>query len=188
MRNIGFLIPLILAGCSEIPKEVYSNRGSPESLLDISAEVVNIALASEQSLGELADWMNQDQPTRAELFCMDSDPLCVRARDVFEQFGVPTSHIAAADNNAVLVYERVLARDCENRYIDNSINPYNLHHPTFGCSIASNIVQTVSDKQQFTNPGLLDYTDGEKAVSVYGAYRRPVPRDDGDLLITGSRK
>lgn len=183
--TLGRLLPLLLIGCSEIPKEAYFDRGSPESLLDLSSEVVNVALSSGQSVDELADWVNQDQPTRAELFCMDSEPLCARARDVFDQFGVPVSHIAAADNNAVLIYERVLARDCQNRFIDNAINPYNLHHPTFGCSTASNMVQMVSDKRQFTNPGLLDYTDGEKAVATYDVYLHPAKEREQDTLLGG---
>lgn len=163
----------MLGACSQIPGEAYYNRGAPESLMDNSSEVVNIQLESDASVNELSQWVNQDQPTRAEVYCMEGDPVCRQARDTLDQFGVQTMYVAASDNNIALVYERVMARDCENRYIDNSINPYNLNHPTFGCSLAANMVQMVSDKRQFTNPDLLDYADSEKTQQVYNAYAKP---------------
>ena len=179
---------LLVAACSQVPQEAYFNRGSPESLLDASSEVVNIALTGQDSVAELADWINQDQPSRAELVCLESDPVCKKARAVFDQFGVQVQYTAAADSSATLIYERVLARDCENRFIDNSINPYNLNYPTFGCSVAANMVQMVSDKRQFTSPALLDYHDGEKAVQAYGKYMNPPPSmmEDGGPLVKGS--
>ena len=61
------------------------------------------------------------------------------------------------------------ARDCENRYIDDTINPYNLNHPTFGCSISVNMVQMVTDKREFTNPSLMDYPDANKMRQVMDA-------------------
>lgn len=176
-----------LAACSTIPKEAYFQRGTPESLLDASSEVINIRLESENSVNDVTDWVNKDQPTRAELYCLESDRICTHARRALEQFGVPVSFAPAADNRVALVYERVLARDCENRYIDNSINPYNLNHPTFGCSVAANIVQHVSDKAQFTAPALMDQADAEKAAQVYDRYRLP-PTDAGTTsgtLING---
>lgn len=178
MTRISFSLlasVLLLSACSEIPKEAYFNRGSPESLLDASSEIINIRLESDRSVDEVVDWVNKDQPTRAELYCLESDRTCGQARTALEQFGVPVSFMAAADNRVSLIYERVLARDCENRYIDNMVNPYNLNHPTFGCSIASNIVQHVSDKAQFTAPALMDPADAEKAAQVYDRYRQPPP-------------
>jgi type IV pilus biogenesis protein CpaD/CtpE len=81
--------------------------------------------------------------------------------------------VASADNNVTLVYERIQARDCESRYIDNPVNPYNLNHPTFGCSLAVNMVQMVSDKRQFTNPAIMDYPDAFKAGQAMQAYGTP---------------
>lgn len=176
MKKIAFyaVLPLLLSACSEIPKEAYFTRGSPESLLDVSSEMVNVQLDSDASLDELTSWINQDQPTRAELYCMEGERTCTRANKILEQFGVPVLFVSAADNNVALVYERVLARDCESRYIDNRINPYELNHPTFGCSTASNMVQMVSNKQQLVSPALMDYPDAEKAVQAYGrGYRQP---------------
>lgn len=180
-RTVIALTALIgAASCTELPPETYFNRG-PEALLDASSELVNVTLAGEVSIDELADWVNQDQPSRAEVYCLESDPVCMRALEVLDQFAVPIEYIPAPDNNVMLIYERVIARDCENRFITNHVNPYNLNHTTFGCSYSANIVQMVSDKQQFVNPNLTDLQDGEKAVQIYKAYLtppEPVQTDD----------
>jgi hypothetical protein len=47
------------------------------------------------------------------------------------------------------------------------------NHPSFGCAVAGNAVQMVSDKRQFTNPGLLDFPDAEKAEMNYKNYLKP---------------
>ena len=164
---------LLLTSCSKIPTEAYFERGQPESLLDQSSEIVNFDIMGVSSVDELVSWVNQDQPTRAELYCEDGDPICLQAHEALEQFGVPVLFVPSGENVATLVYERVLARDCENRYIDNSINPYNLLHPTFGCTISSNIVQMVTDKRQFTSPALLDYRDGDSVARTMEGYRTP---------------
>lgn len=173
-KQISFtLAAFILSACSQIPPEAYYNRADPYSLLDSSSEVVNVALVSEDSINEIVQWIDQDHPTQAELYCLDGDAICTRALETLESFQVPVNYIPAADNSLTLVYDRVVARDCDNRYLDNPINPYNLNHPTFGCSVALNIVQMVGDKRQFTSPALLDYLDGEKAVQNYQIHRAP---------------
>lgn len=180
MKKISLAIALSLffTACSTIPQEAYFNRGAPETLLDVSSEVVNLSVASDSALNELSDWLNKDQPSRAELYCLDSDPRCAAAQEVLDLYGVQTTYVAAADNTVSLVYERVLARDCENRFIDNHVNPYNLNHPTFGCSISANMVQMVSDKHQFVRPNLLDPADADKAVRSYQHYLNPPARTE----------
>ncbi len=162
-----------LSSCSVIPPEAYYDHGSPEALLDQSSEVVNFAVGGDSSLNDMTAWINQDQPTRAELYCNEGDAACGEARQALQQFGIPVNYVPSGDNVATLVYDRVLARDCENRYIDNSINPYNLDPPTYGCSMSSNIVQMVTDKRQFTSPALLDYTEGDRLERVMDGYRQP---------------
>lgn len=178
---ISLTLGLSLAACSSIPPEAYFDRGTPESLLDVSSEVVNLSVASETAIDEMTNWVNQDQPSRAELYCQDGDARCVAAQEVLDLYGIPSMYVPSADNMVSLVYERVLARDCENRYIDNSINPYHLNHPTFGCSTAANMVQMVSDKQQFVRPNLLDQMDAKKAIQSYKNYSKPpkIPENQG---------
>ncbi len=179
MKKIIYIstLSVLLFSCSQIPKEAYYTRGQPESLLDVSSEVVNLKIESPSSIQEITGWVNQDQPTRAELNCPDGDALCGQAQNVLHQFGIPVKYTSNSDSNVVLVYERVLARDCENRYIDNMINPYNLNYPTFGCTDAVNIVQMVSDKRQFTSPPLMDNPDALKAVQAMDSYQQPTKVD-----------
>lgn len=174
--------------CNEIPGEAYFNRGSPESLLDVSSEVVNMSVPSGPSVHDLATMLSQDPPSQAEINCDMSQKACQDALAMLERHNVPTQQ-TNGPLGITLIYERVVARDCENRYIDNSINPYNLHPPTMGCSVAANIVQMVSNKQQIVNPSLMDLPDAEKAVQTYRVYlTAPDPAQDteqqGGLLQT----
>jgi hypothetical protein len=178
---------IALTACSEIPREAYYDRGVPESLLDVSSEVVNFNLDSEQSVSNVSEWVAQDLPTRAEVYCLESDPTCLETVSVLEQYGVPVLFVAASDNSVALIYERVLSRDCDNRYIDNPYNPYNLNHPTFGCSMASNMVQMVSDKRQFVSPELKDFHDAEKTIQVFDQYLvSPVNESSGNESLLDS--
>ncbi len=188
MKQLVLLLPVIclLSACNEIPREAFFNRGDPESLLDASSEVVSVQLNSERSVDEIVDWIDQDQPTRAEILCIQGDPICQAAEEVMALYGVDYKFASAAENTVHLIYERVLARDCEHRYIDNHINPYNMPHPTFGCATASNMVRMVTDKRQFINPPLLDYFDAERGVKVYETiYLNPSQEsaDDEDISV-----
>jgi hypothetical protein len=162
-----------LAACSQIPKEAYYSRGEPESLIDKSSEVINLKIQSPASVDEITNWLNKDQPTRAELKCSETDDLCSEVQSVLHQFGVPVRYSPTPENSVALIYERIQARDCESRYIDNMINPYNLNHPTFGCTIAVNSVQMVADKRVFVDPALMGESDAAKVVQAYGFYGQP---------------
>lgn len=187
MKNISYLAALTVAlsACSQIPEEAYFERGSPYSLLDASSEVVNVALVSQDSVQEIVQWVDQDLPSQAEVYCLEDDAVCSQAIQTLEMFKVPVHYSATADNLVVLVYDRVVARDCDNRYLDNPINPYNLNHKTFGCSLSVNMVQMVSDKRQFTSPNLLDFQEGDKGVQVYEQYLEA--RDSNQLSQSSGR-
>ena len=171
-----------LAACN-VAREAHYNRGAPESLLDVSSEVVNLPVSTPAQVSELSSWVNRDQPTRAELYCRDSDVSCQDAVEVLQLFAVPTLRVPSAQSTVTLVYERTLARDCDQRYIDNRDNPHNLNHPVFGCSIAANIVQHVSDKKQFVKPALLGPRDAKKGVQNVEQYRAP-PEGQSSYGIT----
>lgn len=180
MKKLSYIaaIALALSACSQIPEETAYNRGSPYSLLDASSEIVNVALVSPDSVNEVVQWIDQDQPTQAELYCLENDPICLQTLQTLEMFRVPVHYVSAADNNLVLFYDRVVARDCDNRYLDNPINPYNLNHKTFGCSTAVNMVQMVGDKRQFISPALLDFADAEKGIQNVELYMLPNETND----------
>jgi len=166
-------IATVVVGCSTIPNEAYYLRGDPEGLLDQSSEVVNFELNDYSSLDELHNWIRDDQPTRAELHCYEGDSTCSEAEQILKQYGVSAAFVPSGDQLVTLIYERVMARDCENRYIENGVNPYNLAHPSYGCSTASNINQMVADKRQFTAPALLGLPDAERSERVMDGYRQP---------------
>ncbi len=175
---------LMLMGCSTVPRQAFFNRGTPESLLDVSSEVVTVQVASEGAVNEAVSYIEQDQPTRAELYCDQGDTYCNAMEEALKVYGLEYERIASPESTLQLVYERVVARDCEHRYIDNHINPYNLTHPAYGCSLASNMVQMVSDKRQFTNPALMDFQDADKAVRTYNEkYLNPaLPAEDNSTF------
>ncbi|MFO0110127.1 MAG: CpaD family pilus assembly lipoprotein [Alphaproteobacteria bacterium] len=165
------VLALTLAACRP-PDAAYNNRGGPESLIDVSSEVVNLDITSAGELNDLSAWINRDQPTRAELYCLEGSPLCVEARQVLDLYGVPTQQMQSSASTVTLVYERILARDCNASYVEDK-NLTNVSQPAFGCAIAANMVQQVSNKQQIVRPNLMDYPDGEKAVEVYKYYQLP---------------
>jgi type IV pilus biogenesis protein CpaD/CtpE len=161
-----------LGGCAkDIPSQAYANRGSAESLLDVSSEIVTVDLSGDESLAELTKWVEGDQPTRAEILCAEGDVRCDQAEQTLSLYNVKSEWLPSQTSEVNLIYERVIARDCENRYIDNRINPYHFNHPAFGCSVASNMVQMVADRQQFTNPSLLGLYDGSTAYKNIKNYK-----------------
>ena len=178
---------LLTTACNEIPQEAYFNRGSPEELLDVSSETVSVRIESERSIDEVINWVDKDQPTRADLYCLEGDILCAAVEEVLELYGVEYEVISSGDSVLNLMYERVIAHDCENSFIDNSINPYNLSHPVHGCSISSNMVQMVTDKRQFVSPELSGFGDAEKVVRGYADYLEGEPdsQDDEKYTVKG---
>jgi hypothetical protein len=173
MKNLKKLTVLFALcatfACTEIPGEAHFTRGQPEDLLSVSNESVNIDLNQRNALVQLTNWVNRQEPSNAVLNCSNMQ-VCSRAANVLDQFGIPYERRESASNIATLNYERIMARDCENRFITNHINPYNLNHPTYGCSTAVNIVQMVKDKRQFTDPLVLGDYDGFKGAQNYDSY------------------
>lgn len=174
MRSVALisLALLALTACHRPADSAYYNRGGPESRLDVSNEVVNLSVAGPNELAQLNSWIEQDQPSRAELYC-SAGPSCNEARKVLELQGVPVMMVPSMDNSVALVYERVLARDCTQRFRDNHNNNYNAPHASLGCALSANLVQHVSDKQQFVNPNLTDLPRATGAVAAYGRAYAP---------------
>ncbi|MBY0355885.1 MAG: hypothetical protein K2Q12_09200 [Rickettsiales bacterium] len=189
MKNLNLVVSFgalvaLLSACSTIPTAAHFNHGAPESLLDVSSEVVSVDMVSEQSLDEVVNWIETDQPSRAELNCFEGDPLCDKAEQTLQLYGLEYQINPSEKTEVLLMYERVVTRDCEPRYIDNSVNPYNLYSPTLGCSVASNIVQMVTDKRQFVSPTLLDYSDAASTIRAYNQYINPPVEESADSDFT----
>ena len=168
MRHFSALVltGLLLVACTKPPASAFYNRGAPESLLDVSSEVVNLSVADQPAIAELSNWIATDKPTRAELYCNESDARCSEARKLLEKHGISTMTVPSGESSVALVYERILARDCRQQFVDNTSNAYNASHPSYGCAIAANMLQQVSNKQQFINPNLMDVPPATVAVQA----------------------
>jgi len=170
---LALLPSLALVACADVPSAAYQTHGNPETLLDVTSERVSFPL-NVDSAGDLTAWINKDRPQRVELSCTGNDSSCYTAIDVLKQFGIPYKEVSskASSSSLAMIYERVLARDCDARYVDNHYNDLNLNHPTFGCAVAVNSLQMVTDRGEFLNPALRDFTDAGKADAAYRAYIR----------------
>ena len=139
------------------PAKVRENPITPESLIDVSTEVVNVNLSTREHLAQLTQLITRDPPSRADLGCAPENPVCKDARKLLDMRGIPVQF--TGDAGAALVYERVIARDCDDRSQGSQ---------ALGCASSANIVQMVGDKRQFVSPTLMDFPDAEKAVGDYG--------------------
>lgn len=175
--TLGLALAASLTACDPVPpNSAFLNRGGPESLLDVSSEVVNLNAASASDMVELSNWIDHDQPTRAQLNCDGTDKRCGEARKILELHGVPVvpGTGTSNDQSVSLMYERILARDCNQRYVDRVTNDHNVASPSFGCSVAANMVQQVTDKQEFISPNVSDDPSAKRAVNDY--HRAFAPR------------
>lgn len=181
----GVGMALMLAGCvgGASSPDIYANRGDPESMLDISSEVVTIGLKNPKAHTELLDWLKREQPRSADLACDAATASCRKAREALEQYGVKFRSTGAGANEVSLIYERVIARDCDPRYLDNHSNPYNVNYSAFGCAVKANMVRSVAPKRQMLNPATLGSVDGEKAVMNYQGYMNPPADTTDDSLL-----
>ena len=144
---------LTLGACQPVPPEAYRNPGDPEKLLVASSDLVTVDLTDKNYAKHLRDTLKQNPPTRAVLNCAPANKPCAKAGQMLNQYKIATESTDGG-NTVTLVYEHVTARDCNNRYVDNSQNQRNLNYSSFGCSITGNTVQMVTDKRQFTNPSV----------------------------------
>ncbi len=185
---VGLGLLLALAGC-QIPHDEsqFYARGGPEALLDVSSEVVNLSVAGKDELRQLSSWISGDHPTRAELFCDVRLKNCKTASAILRAKGIETNLTPSPDNMVTLVYERILARDCNPRFIDSRrIRLSNEPAPTFGCSLSANIVQHVSDKREFINPSLMDNPSAVGGVSVYHRAYKPSTEEPAKYTVEQS--
>lgn len=172
-----FLVFLASACTTPVP-EPYANSGDPERQLTITTEVEEQDIASKSDISALKKRLETDPPTRATLHCDLSTPRCKEARALLSKLHIPHGSEGEGDS-ITLSYERILGKNCDNSFKDNTKNNANYNHEAFGCSVRANMVQMVSDKQHFVNPGLLDYMDGEKAAQNYDKYRNPPENTEG---------
>ena len=169
--SMGLIMGLV--ACSGVPQGFVA-KGSPESLISSSQESVRFDLTDQASIDALMGWVGNDMPTRAELSCIDADenPQCQAVIKAFQSKGISIEMDMPAKRNAInLIYERVVARECQPAYQSNHSNSSNHHYTSFGCTTALNMVQSMADYSQITRPKLKDFTDAEMAVKTYRRYQ-----------------
>jgi len=196
MKNSVSKIALVtllfsVSACSQ--SEFAVDRGAPEHLIDTSSEEVSFALNSKNSLSKISSAIAKDAPARAELKCFLSNSKCAQAKKILERRSIPVHTASAKSDSVTLVYERVVARDCNPRFADNTHDSSRVNHPAFGCSVSGNMVQMIGNKRQLTNPVLLDLPDAEKGVKSYQNYLKSSPASGkssaqaGDTGIVSSK-
>ena len=167
---------LLLSACNNKPADVAIDRGNPERLVDMSSEAVTLSLGSKKSLTKLSNMVAKDAPARAELSCSLKNINCSQAKEILERHSIPVRIVGEKNNNVILSYERTVVRDCNPRYADNMYDDSRNNHPAFGCAVAGNMVQMVSDRKQFTSPALLDFPDAAKGEQTYQSYMKPAAK------------
>ncbi len=164
---------LTLTGCGDAPlPQAYQIQNSPEKLMTVVSDTVRIDLGQKNYTEQLTDMLSDNPPTRAVLHCIATTKACKNAARILTRNKIVTEN-GGSGNDVALVYEHTEARDCNQRYVDNSINEDNLNYESLGCATTANIAQMVTDKRQFTKPNMLDYQDGEKAATTYDTYTNP---------------
>lgn len=166
---------LFIAACANTA-DVALDRGNPERLIDVSSEAVTLSLSSKTSLTKLSSVIAKDAPARAELSCSLKNINCSQAKEILERRSIPVRIVGEKNNNVILSYERTVVRDCNPRYADNMYDDSRNIPSAFGCAVAGNMVQMVSNKKEFTNPSLMDLPDAEKGTQTYKSYLKPAAK------------
>jgi len=177
------IVLLAVQSCSRIPEEAGFTRGQPESLLSVNSESISIDLGQRNAIAQLANYLN-NEPSRAVVTC-SNDLVCARAKTILNSYDVAYEVQSGASNSVEVIFDRISARDCDNRFVSNHINPYNLNHTTYGCSTAMNQAMMVRDKRQFIDPLVLGPYDGFKASQNYDSY---LSREVNDRVIQATQE
>lgn len=158
-----FVCVVLLQGCAGKRPAI----SSPESLIDKSSERVTFSLATPSARQDVTEWLKKDLPSRAEVECEASDGACILITKDLAANNIPVEVNAnEGQPKVVLIYERFAARACDNKFRDNSFNPLNRNQPALGCSVASNVVQSVANADQFVNPPMMGNSSAASAVKA----------------------
>lgn len=175
----------LVASCSEIPPQAYYTHGKPESLIVSSTRESGFDIQGKASVKRIMKWVAKSHPADAALSCREASKACNKLEHMLRERGIATTRIMAETDSVSFSHKHVAVRDCKNGYIDNPINPYNLNHPVFGCSVAANSAQQITDRRTLIDPPLMDLDDAQKGVQVVGEYQKaPIASTDFSPLST----
>lgn len=190
MKKTRFLLSSLitaglLAACSEIPKDAYRAPGQPERLMEVTEKDIHFDISGD-SLKRIQRWAAQAHPTEASLSCTETSKACNKLEAFLHKQHISTTRVYAKHNEVRFKFKHVAMRECENRYVDNMINPYNLNHPTFGCSLAMNSAMMITDRTQLIEPPYMDKDDAVRGIQVIGAANTPPKADTNFTPLTTS--
>jgi hypothetical protein len=132
----------------------------PEALIDISSERVSFSLKDKKSVEEALDWMYKNRPSKVEISCSNSK-ICGELHNAIKTAKVPHKHLDKNAEIVVFIYNKVVAKDC-----DKSANG----RYVFGCSVASNMVNMISDYKQIIDPPLSGDASAGRLAKIYNHY------------------
>ena len=156
-------VAMLQACASQKSPAIYS----PESLIDKSSERVTFSLATPSARQDIAEWLQKDMPSRVELECETGDGACAVIHGDLVAKKMPVELAAnGGQPKAVLIYDRFVARACDNKFRDNSFNPLNRNQNVLGCAVSSNVVESVADGDQFVNPPMMGNASAVQAVKA----------------------
>lgn len=152
-------ILLIVASCASNGSSVYVKT---ESLVSASSEKVSFPITDSSSVDAIADWIHEgdNKPSSAEISCLEKDTSCLVVKRILKKSKitytvVPSKSEDAKIGNITIMYNKILARDCETA--------------DFGCSTSINSLRMVTNREQFTKPAISDFQDAASAVRAVDA-------------------
>ncbi len=172
-KKYSLISLLLLVTACDIPHPEYVDSGNPERLLDVSYETVTVSMAKKNAVTNFSKIISESKPSKAEIRCSLNNTRCAQAKEILERNSVVINLSHEQSNSILLSYKKAIVRDCNSRYVDDTEVRTTYNHPAFGCAVSANIVNMVSNKQQFTEPNLLDFPDAEKANQSYNSYLKP---------------
>lgn len=186
LPSVAWLLLGGIAACSQIPEDAYKSRSKPENLLVEQAGEKHFLLSSSRADEKILKAVKFTSHPSVTLYCEETSKACNRLERNLKKEHIAFTRTNSHRNSVTLKYTSYKARDCDNRYVDNIVNPYNLNHPTFGCSVTANTVQMVTNRKELIDPALMGSADGRKAVQSSDNYMTAPKADTNFQPITTS--
>ncbi|MDA0781854.1 MAG: hypothetical protein PQ612_02370 [Rickettsiales bacterium] len=155
--RLFLLLSCVLFVSSCVRPSEHTVQVKPETLLTSNIEDVTFAITGRDSLDSMFEWVLDDRPSEAVLYCVGGDSLCVGAEKILSNFSVPYSMKVTNNRESAvsLKYSRLLTKQCQRG---------------IGCAMSANFIGAITNRSDFTNPALSDFQDAQKAVENYNNY------------------
>ncbi len=126
---------------------------SIETLLTNSSEVVSFPISDRASVHTIQNWIGDEAPSYATVSCPTGNPQCAEVTRVLNAQNITVDNAAGASDTVTLSYDHPTARNCPPQ--------------AFGCSVAANSLQMISNYNQILHPAVSDPQDAAQGVKAY---------------------